>query len=79
MEKREVTCFVVIDHDRKMFNVIEGIGNVGAWNRKVEERQRMGAEVYGLPSPKSANTLVQEYQDLLGYSYTTAPVLSPSK
>ncbi|WP_433943381.1 hypothetical protein [Paenibacillus sp. SN-8-1] len=75
MKKRKVSCFVVVDRSNKLFNVIEGIGNVGVWNRKIEERQSMGADVYGLPSPKSVNTLIQEYQDRFGYRYTTDSVL----
>ncbi|RED34686.1 hypothetical protein [Paenibacillus sp. VMFN-D1] len=78
MHKRNASCFVVVDRNKKLFNVIEGVGNVGVWNRKVVERQSMGADVYGLPSLKSKNTLVQEYQERFGYTYTTEPVLSPS-
>ncbi|RPE10557.1 hypothetical protein [Paenibacillus polymyxa] len=77
MHKREVSNFMVIDYDRKMFNVIESENGHEWWKEKVSEQVAKGRKLIGYPSAKGAVVLKKEYQDQFGYTYTKDSVLLP--
>lgn len=77
MHKREVSNFMVIDQDRRLFNVIESESGHEWWKEKVLEQQEKGRKLLGLPSSKDADVLKKEYQDQFGYTYTKDSVLLP--
>ncbi len=78
MHERDHKYFVIIDRDRKLFNVFESGNDIGVWNRKVEAAQNAGArrDVIGYPSNKDEDTL-KEDQKQLGNTYTKDSVLLP--
>lgn len=66
---------MVIDHDKKMFNVIESAHGHAGWQERIQERQQSGRNIQGYPSAKHADVLKKEYHEQFGYTYTRDSVL----
>lgn len=77
MHKRVVLSFMIIDHDRKMFNVIESGNNIGWWTQRIEETKKLGRDVKGYSSVKRADIARKDYEKQFGYTYTMDSVLLP--
>lgn len=75
--KREVLCFMIIDHDRKLFNVIESVNNIGWWEQKINDVRTQNRDVSGYPSVNRADIARKDYERQFGYTYTMDSVLIP--
>lgn len=79
MHHREVLCFLIIDHDRKLFNVIESGNNIGWWNQRIKDAKNFGRDIMGYGSEKHATIAREDYEKQFGYTYTKDSVLLPYK
>jgi|GEM_PF-4029839 len=77
MHKREELCFVIIDHDRKLFNVIESVNNIGWWEQKMNDVRKQNRDVRGYGSVNRADIARKNYERQFGYTYTMDSVLIP--
>lgn len=75
MHRRQVSCFLIADHDRKIFNVIESANGHGWPQDRIGEQQAKGRDVRGYPSTKPASEVREDYQKSFGYEYSKDTVL----
>lgn len=74
---REVLCFVIIDHDRKLFNVIESVNNNGWWEERMNDVRKQNRDVRGYSSVNRPDIARKDYERQFGYTYTMDSVLIP--
>ncbi len=80
MHKRNNKYYVIIDNDRKLFNVIECGNDDREWNKKVEAARKQNPDfkrdITAYSSEKTED-VIKEDQQRLGKTYTKDSVLLP--
>jgi hypothetical protein len=63
---------VLVDEDRKLFNIVGPMTDDTAWGRKIVELQESGKNVrcFALAADRSVDEIVALYSRQTGYKYT---------
>lgn len=72
--KRRIEPFylVLVDHDKKMFNVIGPIIDDSDWNKKIVELQQKGRKTncFSVPGSESLKNIISSYSRQTGYDFS---------
>lgn len=65
----------IVDHDRKLFNVIESLTNDSFHNKLIVKAQQLGRDVRAFSSHEVLDKSISDYETQMGYKYTKDNVL----
>lgn len=65
----------IVDHDRKLFNVIENLSNDDYHNKLIVKAQQTGRDVRAFSSTQNLKETIRNYEIQMGYKYTLENVL----
>ena len=78
MSARKNFLLVIVDHDRKIFNVVGPMGNDDPWNKRVVECQEGTRDVrcFTAPEGSTKESIAVQYSQQMGYKCVEDSVLN---